>query len=112
MRGFDADHGTDVAIDVDGLPVNMVSHGHGQGYADLHFLIPEIVESIDVYKGPYFAQYGNFATAGAISFMTKDHLETSSIQLEQGAFKTSKLTTTFQIPSDSEHQNAYFAAQY
>ncbi|RMD97968.1 MAG: TonB-dependent receptor, partial [Calditrichaeota bacterium] len=45
LRGFDADHGTDVAIFTDGMPVNMVSHGHGQGYADLHFLIPEIVES-------------------------------------------------------------------
>src|SRR2546422_847846 len=53
LRGFDADHGTDVAISVDGVPVNMVSHAHGQGYADLHWLIPEIVEDVDVHKGPY-----------------------------------------------------------
>ena len=59
LRGFDADHGTDVAIEVDGLPVNMVSHGHGQGYADLHFIIPDVIERVDVSKGPYFAQYGN-----------------------------------------------------
>ncbi|NNE34513.1 MAG: TonB-dependent receptor, partial [Rhodothermales bacterium] len=45
LRGFDADHGTDVAMTVDGMPVNMVSHGHGQGYADLHFLLPEVVQS-------------------------------------------------------------------
>lgn len=55
LRGFDVDHGTDVAISVDGMPVNMVSHAHGQGYADLHFLIPETIESIDFDKGSYFA---------------------------------------------------------
>lgn len=55
LRGFDCDHGTDVAISVDGMPVNMVSHGHGQGYADLHFLIPETVEGMEVAKGPYAA---------------------------------------------------------
>ena len=63
MRGFDADHGTDVGISVDVLPVNMVTHGHGQGYADLHFVIPEIIDVMTVYKGPYFSQYGNFGTA-------------------------------------------------
>lgn len=67
LRGFDADHGTDVAISVDGMPVNMVSHGHGQGYADLHFVIPDVVERLDVDKGPYTMEAGNFATAGAIS---------------------------------------------
>ncbi len=67
LRGFDADHGTDVAISVDGVPVNMVSHGHGQGYADLHFLIPEVVEELDVKKGPYFAEFGNLARSGFIT---------------------------------------------
>ena len=52
LRGFDADHGTDVTITVDGMPVNMVSHAHGQGYADLHFLIPETVQGYDFGKGP------------------------------------------------------------
>ena len=75
LRGFDADHGTDVAIQVDGMPVNMVSHGHGQGYADLHFMIPEVIESVDVHKAPYFPEHGNFVTAGAIAFRTRDHLE-------------------------------------
>ena len=72
LRGFDNDHGTDVAISVDGIPVNMVSHAHGQGYADLNFLIPEVVESIDYRKGPYFADAGNFANSGTVNFVTKE----------------------------------------
>src|SRR5689334_11553677 len=67
LRGFDADHGTDVALSVDGVPVNMVSHGHGQGYSDLHFLIPELVVGLDAYKGPYYSSFGDFATGGAIN---------------------------------------------
>lgn len=112
LRGFDADHGTDVAIDVDGIPVNMVSHGHGQGYADLHFLIPEVVEGIDVFKGPYFANYGNLATAGAVSFHTRDHLPENLIRMEGGAFGTARLTTLLQIPGGGEHHNAYIAGQF
>ncbi len=88
LRGFDADHGTDVAVIVDGVPVNMVSHGHGQGYADLHFVIPETVEAIDVAKGPYFAEYGNLATAGAVEFKTRDHLPANEVRGEVGAFNT------------------------
>ncbi|HRN45176.1 MAG TPA: Plug domain-containing protein, partial [Flavobacterium sp.] len=64
LRGFDIDHGTDITISVDGMPVNMVSHAHGQGYADLHFIIPETVEKIDFGKGTYYANKGDFATAG------------------------------------------------
>ncbi|HVK47106.1 MAG TPA: TonB-dependent receptor plug domain-containing protein, partial [Pseudobacter sp.] len=59
LRGFDIDHGTDINISVDGMPVNMVSHAHGQGYADLHFLIPESIGKIDFDKGPYYANRGN-----------------------------------------------------
>ena len=68
LRGFDADHGTDFAVSVDGMPVNMVSQAHGQGYADFHFVIPETVEQLKVYKGPYTARFGDFATAGAGEF--------------------------------------------
>ena len=70
LRGFDVDHGTDVALSVDGMPINMVSHAHGQGYSDLHFIIPETVNKIDFGKGPYKANQGNFATAGYESFQT------------------------------------------
>ncbi len=113
LRGFDADHGTDVAISVDGVPVNMVSHGHGQGYADLHFLMPEVVENMEVVKGPYDTRFGNLATAGAISFSTKDHLDQNLIRLEGGRFNTANLTALYQIPiSEQGHQGAYFGGQY
>ncbi|MYG00134.1 TonB-dependent receptor plug domain-containing protein [Candidatus Poribacteria bacterium] len=112
LRGFDADHGTDVAILSDSVPVNMVSHGHGQGYADIHFAIPELVESIDVFKGPYFARYGNFSTAGSVQFRTKDKIDGNMLKIEGGEFNTQKFTGMFQIPTISEHQNAYFAGQF
>jgi outer membrane receptor protein involved in Fe transport len=112
LRGFDADHGTDVNISVDGIPVNMVSHGHGQGYADLHFLIPEVVEEVDVLKGPYFAAYGNLATAGAVAFRTREHIDGSLIRVEGGAFETARLTALYQIPNSGPHQNAYFGGQF
>jgi hypothetical protein len=71
LRGFDIDHGTDITLSVDGMPVNMVSHAHGQGYSDLHFLIPETIEQVDFNKGPYYADQGNFNTAGYAGFKTK-----------------------------------------
>jgi outer membrane receptor protein involved in Fe transport len=112
MRGFDADHGTDVAIHVDGLPVNMVTHGHGQGYADLHFIIPEIIESLEVNKGPYFARYGNFATAGSVNMTTTDHPEKNLVKMEGGMFNTARATTVLKIPTSGDHQSAYIAGQY
>jgi outer membrane cobalamin receptor len=66
FRGFDSDHGTDFQVSVDGIPVNMVSHAHGQGYADLHWLIPETIDRVEVYKGSYYPHLGDFATSGAI----------------------------------------------
>jgi hypothetical protein len=65
LRGFNLDHGTDFATFVDGVPVNMRTHAHGQGYTDLNFLIPELVNRIDYKKGPYFAEEGDFASAGS-----------------------------------------------
>ncbi|GGP02778.1 TonB-dependent receptor [Cloacibacterium rupense] len=88
IRGFDVDHGTDVNISVDGIPVNMVSHAHGQGYADLHFVIPEFIDKVNFDKGPYFAEKGNFTTAGFVDFKTKDFLENNFAKLEVGQFKT------------------------
>ncbi|MBK6495686.1 MAG: TonB-dependent receptor plug domain-containing protein [Gemmatimonadetes bacterium] len=86
LRGFDADHGTDVAISVDGTPVNMVSHAHGQGYADLHFLLPEVVGGLQVRKGPFDVRDGNLATAGAVAFTTVDRLASASTEVRAGAF--------------------------
>jgi hypothetical protein len=65
LRGFNLDHGTDFATTVNGLPVNMPTHGHSQGYADLNFLMPELVDRIEYRKGPYFAQTGDFSAAGS-----------------------------------------------
>ena len=73
LRGFNLDHGTDLSIKIDGMPVNMPTHGHGQGYADINFMIPELIQSVNVRKGPYFADVGDFASAGAleIDYITK-----------------------------------------
>jgi outer membrane receptor protein involved in Fe transport len=75
LRGFNLDHGTDFATYVDGMPVNMRSHAHGQGYTDLNFLIPELVQRIDYKKGPYFADEGDFASAGAARIRLADKLQ-------------------------------------
>lgn len=112
LRGFDCDHGTDVNISVDGIPVNMVSHAHGQGYADLHFLIPELIGELSIYKGPYFARFGDFATAGAIAFTTKDVLKSNSFHLEIGQFNTLKTTLLVQTGKGNARQNGILAAQY
>ena len=66
LRGFNLDHGTDIGINLDGMPVNMRSHAHGQGYSDLNFLIPELVDNLLVRKGPYWAQEGDFLFGGAV----------------------------------------------
>lgn len=86
LRGFNLDHGTDLAGFVDGAPVNMRSHGHGQGYLDLNFLIPELVERIDYTKGPYHADKGDFAAAGTLSFVTKSALPEPLAEVSGGSF--------------------------
>jgi hypothetical protein len=86
MRGFDLDHGTDVAFFVDGVPVNAVSHAHGQGFSDLHFVIPETIASLDSTKGPYSASVGDFATAGSVMFRMADHVDESIAKVELGTY--------------------------
>lgn len=84
LRGFNLDHGTDLAIKVDGLPVNMPSHAHGQGYADLNFLIPELVDHMEYRKGPYYAEIGDFGTAASSEFVYVDALEQGRLTLTAG----------------------------
>jgi outer membrane receptor protein involved in Fe transport len=115
LRGFDIDHGTDINLTVDDMPVNMVSHAHGQGYADLHFLIPETVNTVDFDKGPYFARKGNLATAGFVNFQTKDALQNSSVKIEGGQFNTKRLVGMFNLLNKTQEnlsQNAYLASEY
>ncbi|MGH1336996.1 MAG: TonB-dependent receptor [Aureispira sp.] len=111
LRGFDVDHGTDITLTVDGLPVNMVSHAHGQGYADLHFVIPETVDKIDFGKGPYYANHGNFNTAGYVDFKTKNRVDNSLLRLELGQFNTLRTLGLFNLLDKEEHQ-AYVALEY
>lgn len=112
LRGFDIDHGTDINLSVDGMPVNMVSHAHGQGYSDFHFVIPETVAKVDFGKGPYNADRGDFATAGYAAFKTKDRLKNSSLNLEVGKFNTLRTLGMFDLLSKSSNQNAYVAFEY
>jgi outer membrane cobalamin receptor len=115
LRGFDIDHGTDIAITVDGMPVNMVSHAHGQGYADLHFLIPETVEKTDFDKGPYFVQKGNLATAAYVDFKTKDFIDNNSVKIEAGLFNTQRiagLVKLFTKATEKNKQQFYIASEY
>ncbi len=86
LRGFQLDHGTDLAIDIDGVPLNMPTHGHGQGYADANFLIPELFSTILAHKGPYFANEGDFSVAGAIHINLIDELPNGLMSATAGSF--------------------------
>ena len=111
LRGFDLDHGTDIAVSVDGMPVNMVSHAHGQGYADLHFLIPELIDEIDFGKGPYYAKRGDFNTAGYVDFKRKERLDRSLIQQEIGQFNTRRTLGMLGF-NNQQDQSAYLAGEF
>jgi hypothetical protein len=114
LRGFDIDHGTDVAISVDGMPVNMVSHAHGQGYADLHFVIPELIDQVDFKKGPYDAAGGDFATAGQVRFKTLDALNHNILKVEGGQFNTARAVAAFQLlgqQAERRNRHAWLAAE-
>lgn len=114
LRGFDIDHGTDVAITADGMPVNMVSHAHGQGYADLHFLIPEVIEQVQFGKGPYQANIGNFATAGYVNMESKKQLEQNLVKIEAGQFNTLRTLGMWQVlkPGATGKKGLYVAGEY
>jgi outer membrane cobalamin receptor len=75
LRGYNLDHGTDLAIFVDDMPINLPTHAHGQGYADLNWLMPETVNSLDIRKGPYFADVGDFANAGTLAVNLRDSVD-------------------------------------
>lgn len=114
LRGFDADHGTDVNVSVDGMPVNMVSHAHGQGYADLHFLIPETVSGYDFGKGPYYTDKGDFTTAGFVAYNTKSTLDQSMVKVEAGQYNTLRMLAMINLLSEKAKKrgtNAYIAGE-
>lgn len=111
LRGFDIDHGTDIALSLDGMPVNMVSHAHGQGYADFHFVMPEVIDRINFEKGPYDVTKGNLATAGSVDFQTKEQLKNSFVSAEYGMYQHKKLTAGIKV-LENQKSNAYIAADY
>ncbi len=86
LRGFNIDHGTDLALSVAGMPVNLPTHGHGQGYADMNFLIPELVSGIQYRKGTYAAESGDFSAAGAIKVNYLNVLGAPMARLEAGTY--------------------------
>lgn len=115
IRGFDADHGTDLNVSVDGLPVNMVSQAHGQGYADLHWLIPELIREVDFGKGPYYANRGDFTAGGYVEFKTLSILEKNLIKLEAGQYNTFRTVGLFNLLSTHAREsgkNAYVGFEY
>ncbi|MEO6489561.1 MAG: TonB-dependent receptor [Ferruginibacter sp.] len=113
LRGFDCDHGTDVQVSVDGLPVNMVSHAHGQGYADAHFIIPETINNIDYGTGPYYTQHGNLNTAGYVAFSTFNNLSRSQVQVEAGRYNTFRTLAMIDLlKKNKDKQSAYIAGEF
>jgi hypothetical protein len=115
LRGFDADHGTDFREDVDGMPINLVSHAHGQGFADSHFIIPETIESVDFKKGPYTANKGDFNTTGFVDFNTKNALENNVVKVEAGMFNTYRALGMFNLLNShakEKQQSWYVASEY
>jgi hypothetical protein len=114
FRGFDADHGTDVNVSVDGMPLNLVSHAHGQGFSDLHFLIPELVSGYEFGKGPYYPDHGDFTTAGYVAFRTMDVLDRSEVKLEGGQFHTGRVMAMVNLLSAGDRlkgESAYIAGE-
>lgn len=110
LRGFDLDHGTDINLSVDGMPVNMVSHAHGQGYADLHFLQPEVIERVDFDKGNYDMTKGDLANAGYVAFKTRDRMPTQA-SIEIGTHQYQRYRASVSLidrPSDSFYASTAF----
>lgn len=110
LRGFDLDHGTDINVSVDGMPVNMVSHAHGQGYADLHFLMPEVIDRIDFDKGLYNMTKGDLATAGYVAFKTKDRMP-NEVGVEVGTHNFQRYRTTLSLINKRD-RSLYFAGAF
>ncbi len=116
LRGFDADHGTDFAVFWDGIPVNMPSHAHGQGYADSHFMIPETIDQVNVYKGDYATPIGDFATAGAAAFFTKNYVD-NMVKVEYGNYGYNRIMGTLNLLGKDKHliskyrESAYISAE-
>ena len=93
----------------------MVSHAHGQGYADLHFLIPELTGNVDYGKGPYYSKQGNLGTAGYVSLYTINRLDKSTVKVEAGQFNTMRTLAMIDLLGQKQKEkgtNAYVASEF
>jgi outer membrane receptor protein involved in Fe transport len=97
-RGFNLDHGTDFSTDIDGMGVNLPSHAHGQGYADLNIVVPELIERIDYEKGPYYAANGDFSTVGAAHIVYADSLPADILKVEGGTDRYERIVYAGSTP--------------
>ena len=86
LRGFNLDHGTDFAVFLDGMPLNLPSHAHGEGYADMNAVIPEFVQRLNFEKGPYYAEVGNYSSAGSANIQFYKTLPQNFFQVELGMY--------------------------
>ena len=115
LRGFDNDHGTDISLQVDGMPINMVSHAHGQGYSDSHFIIPETIGNTTFKKGSADAEKGNMVTSGFAEFHTLNVLDQNSFRVEAGQFNTYRALGMVNLLSKKaleNHHSWYAAGEY
>jgi outer membrane cobalamin receptor len=101
LRGFNLDHGTDFATFIDGMPINMRTHGHGQGYTDLNFIIPETIERIAYSKGAYYPENGDFSGAGGANFITQSQSEHGMIDITLGQNNYQRLAAVDSVDSGS-----------
>jgi hypothetical protein len=113
VRGFNLDHGTDFSISMDGQPVNFVTHGHGQGYADLNPIIPELVEKLDYWKGPFFGQLGDLSTAGAAKFNFFDTLPQgiATLSIGENNFFRGLLADTIDLSDGKQKSGLTYALE-
>ncbi len=109
LRGFDLDHGTDINIGVNNMPVNAVSHAHGQGYTDLHFIIPELIDEVEFGKGPYSLKKGNLATAGYVNFKTKKRIDKNQISVGYGMYNDKSVSGLFKLFNFKNNHSAFIA---
>jgi hypothetical protein len=107
LRGFNLDHGIDFSVSFDGVPLNLRTHGHGQGYLDINGIIPEVIETIKYRKGPYYAALGDFSNAGGASFQTFENNTTAYIQTTIGEQGYGLLLSVF-----GDGKRNFLAAEY
>ena len=105
LRGFNLDHGTDFATSIDYMPINMRTHGHGQGYTDLNFIIPESIQAITIKKGAYYGKVGNFSGAGSAAFNTVDQRQTTQLSATIGEDNFQRYLLAGGIALNNEHIN-------